>query len=101
MTSEFDTAALTQKLREWSARPEITAHNWAPRLFWQPGPDSPYGRLRVDAAELEVYFAALLDEPSVCRVFLDRTQNGRGGFLAANARRHELPLFSRIEQDGT
>ncbi|AOU97854.1 hypothetical protein BI364_07650 [Acidihalobacter yilgarnensis] len=94
MPMEIDDSALARKLRDWSTRPEIMAHNWAPRLFWRAAPDTPYGYPRVAPSELEVYFATLLGEPSEYRAQLDRTHAGRGAFLAANARRHELPLFS-------
>lgn len=95
MVIDVDKSPLTCKLRAWSKHPKILAHNWSPCLFWRPAKDTDYGKLRVDPTELEVYFAAMLDEPSEYRELLDRTRSGRGCFLAANARRHELPLFSQ------
>lgn len=87
---------LEDKLREWFERPEIKAAGWSPRLFWQPaGPNNPYGELRVDPFELEVFFAAMLGEVSACSAELENRQPQRAVFLAANARRHELPLFTR------
>lgn len=95
MSDRFDDSPLACKLRDWSAHPAITAHNWAPRLFWIASADTAYGWPRVAPEELEVYFATLLGEPSQCLASLDRDRDGRGSFLAANARRHELPLFTR------
>lgn len=86
---------LETKLVTWFQRPALQAKRWAPVLFWRPGADSPFGALKVDACELEVLFATILGEPSECRERLDREQHGRGTFLAANARRHELPLLRR------
>ncbi len=91
----LERSALEAKLVEWFARPALQAKRWAPQLFWNPVADSPFGRLKVDACELEVLFATILGEPSQCRERLDRKQAGRGSFLAANARRHELPLLRR------
>jgi hypothetical protein len=50
--------------------------------------------LRVDPLELEVFFAAFLGEPSSCADQLEALRPQRAAFLAANARRHELPLFT-------
>lgn len=86
---------LETKLQSWFENPRIRAAGWAPRLFWKPDAHGgPYGQLRVDPLELEVFFAALLDVPSSCAAALDRTRPQRAAFLAANARRHELPLFT-------
>ncbi|MEJ2480853.1 MAG: hypothetical protein P8Y78_11920 [Acidihalobacter sp.] len=93
MTVERD-AALTAKLSEWFERPRIKQAGWAPRLFWKADQDRPFGTLRVDPLELEVFFAAMLGEPSSCAAELDALRPGRAAFLAANARRHELPLFT-------
>lgn len=92
MSQTHDLDAL---LRDWFERPEIKSRGWSARLFWKPAADgSPFGRLRVDPRELEVYFAALLAEPSRAASALDRERPGRSAFLAANASRHELPLFT-------
>lgn len=92
--------ALINKLRRWAQHPLILAKGWAPVLFWQPDEaGTPYGRLKVDACELEVLFATLLGEASACQATLDATANGRGTFIAANARRHELPLLSRARPE--
>lgn len=96
-------SALEQKLIAWFQHPAIQCHNWEPRLFWQ-ALDSrhPFGRLKIDSRELEVLFAALLDEPSECLAGLNAESASRGesmlrgDFLVANARRHELPLLTRI-----
>lgn len=93
MTDGGDTA-LEAKLRDWFERPPIKQTGWTPRLFWRPAPDGPFGMLRVDPLELEVFFAAMLEQPSACAPELDAKRPGRAAFLAANARRHELPLFS-------
>jgi len=88
---------LEEKLIAWYETPGIRAKGWAPRLFWYPAADgSPYGAMKVEPRELEVLFATLLDEPSECKQSLDTEQNGRGTFIAANARRHELPLLTRL-----
>jgi len=90
-----EASALNAKLVEWFARPGVQAKRWSPALFWRPDEDSPFGALKVDGRELEVLFAAILGEPSEYREILDREDSGRGTFLAANARRHELPLLRR------
>ncbi|HKK04225.1 MAG TPA: hypothetical protein VKA50_00070 [Gammaproteobacteria bacterium] len=95
--SEAD--GLNIKLVEWFQRPEIQAKRWSPALFWRPNEEGPFGALKVDGRELEVLFAAILGEPSEYQAILDREDNGRGTFLAANARRHELPLLSRVRAD--
>lgn len=87
---------LEEKLIRWFEHDALRAKRWSARLFWHPTPEgSPYGRLRVDPRELEVIFATVLGEPSECRAELDEQRQGRGRFLAVNARRHELPLLSR------
>jgi hypothetical protein len=87
--------ALEQKLIEWFESEAVQARGWSARLFWRPDSDgSPYGELRVDARELEVLFAALLDLPSEHKADLDAERDGRGTFLTANAHRHELPLLT-------
>ncbi len=86
---------LEKKLIDWYERDAVRAKCWAPRLFWRPAADgSAYGELKVDACELEVIFATILGEPSECKERLDAEHKGRGTFLAANARRHELPLLT-------
>ncbi|WP_017941330.1 MULTISPECIES: hypothetical protein [unclassified Thioalkalivibrio] len=88
--------ALEQRLIELYHHPKIQGCNWQPRLFWQPAADgSPFGDLRVDGRELEVFLATLIGEASTQQAALDRELGGRGRFIAANARRHELPLFTR------
>lgn len=90
---------LEEKLIRWYRHQAIQGRNWAPRLFWIPDDQSgPFGPMRVDACELEVIFATILGEDSECLDRLDREHNGRGTFLAANARRHELPLLKRNSQ---
>lgn len=95
--------ALEQKLITWFQHPAIQGQNWDARLFWQPiDARHPFGRLKIDPRELEVLFAALLDEPSECLAALNAESQARGDymlrgdFLATNARRHELPLLSRV-----
>ena len=87
---------LEQKLIDWYRHPAVQARRWAPALFWSPAdPDHPFADLRVDPCELEVLFAAIIGAPSACQDRLDRERDGRGTFLAINARRHELPLLTR------
>ncbi|WP_018948774.1 hypothetical protein [Thioalkalivibrio sp. ALMg11] len=88
--------ALEQRLIELYRHPKIQGCNWQPRLFWYAAADgTPFGRLRVDGRELEVFLATILGETSTEQAGLDAERDGRGQFLAANARRHELPLFTR------
>jgi hypothetical protein len=87
---------LEQKLIDWYHHPAVQARRWAPALFWSPeAPESPFGPLRVDGRELEVLFATIIGTPSEWLERLDREHDGRGTFLAINARRHELPLLTR------
>jgi hypothetical protein len=87
---------LEEKLICWYQHEAIQGKNWAPRLFWLADDQGgPFGPMRVDACELEVIFATILGEASECLERLDREHKGRGTFLAANARRHELPLLTR------
>lgn len=87
---------LEQKLIDWYRHPAVQARRWAPALFWSAGgPELPYAHLHVDPCELEVLFATIIGAPSECRERLDREHDGRGTFLAINARRHELPLLTR------
>ncbi|MFZ5557689.1 MAG: hypothetical protein ACOZDY_13380 [Pseudomonadota bacterium] len=97
---------LEEKLRQWFERPEVRACNWEPRLFWEPDDDGrPFGRLRVDPWELEVLLATVLGETAENYEALNaRVLEGdrhralpRADFIAVNARRHELPLLTRIE----
>ena len=99
-------SALEQKLITWFQHPAVQAHNWDPRLFWQAvDARHPFGRLKIDPRELEVLFAALIDIPSDCFAELNAESQARGDtmlrgeFLVANARRHELPLLTRIYQN--
>jgi hypothetical protein len=101
---------LDEKLQQWFERPQVRACNWEARLFWEPADDgSPYGRLRVDAWELEVLFAALLGEKAENYAALNaRVREGdrhralpRADFIAMNARRHELPLLTRADDIAT
>lgn len=94
-THELD--QLAAQLISWHRGPAVQARRWAPILFWSPQADgTPYGSLKVDARELEVLFATLVGEPSRYLEVLDREHDGRGSFIAANARRHELPLLTRV-----
>ncbi|WP_024326933.1 hypothetical protein [Thioalkalivibrio sp. AKL19] len=87
---------LEQRLIELFQHPQIQGCNWQPRLFWRPTADgSAFGELRVDGRELEVFFATIIGEASTEQAALDQEHDGRGRFIAANARRHELPLFTR------
>ena len=98
---------LDEKLRSWFNRQEIREQYWEPNLFWYPENDlNPFGRLKVDPWELEVMFAAILGEPSEYYEALNErskthhdefTAMGRADFIAVNAKRHELPLLTRIE----
>jgi hypothetical protein len=99
--SETSTS-LEEKLILWYQRDGIQGKNWAPRLFWaRDANGGPFGTIRVEPCELEVIFATILGEPSQCLEQLDREQDGRGTFLAVNARRHELPLLKRNPGFGT
>jgi hypothetical protein len=97
---------LEDKLKHWFLMPQVRARNWEPTLFWYPASDAnPFGRLKVDPWELEVLFAAVMEEPSECYEKLNqRSLEGdkhrampRADFITANARRHELPLLTRAE----
>ena len=85
---------MEEKLARWFAEPAIQAKGWAARLFWQIDRSGRPGRLKVDACELEVFFAAILNQPSDCHNELEARAPGRAFFIAANARRHELPYFT-------
>jgi hypothetical protein len=96
-------SALEQKLVTWFQHPAIQAHNWDVGLFWQAVDyRHPFGRLKIEPRELEVFFAALMGEPSECIAELNAESLARGDymlrgdFLAANAQRHELPLLTRV-----
>lgn len=89
-------STLDQRLIELFQHPHIQGCNWQPRLFWHPAADgSAFGPLRVDGRELEVFLANRIGESSTEQAALDQEREGRGRFIAANARRHELPLFTR------
>ncbi|MES2366101.1 MAG: hypothetical protein V4563_09430 [Pseudomonadota bacterium] len=94
---------LEEKLIRWYQEPAVQAHNWEPRLFWKEiDPCHPFGTLKVEPRELEVLFATLIGESSECMAELNAESQVRGDymlrgdFLAANARRHELPLLTRV-----
>lgn len=77
--------------------PRIQGCNWQPRLFWHPTESGgAFGAPRVDPRELEVFLATVAGEASQYLDALETDHPGRGRFLAANARRHELPLFTRV-----
>ncbi len=95
---------LEAKLIRWFNEPAVRAKNWLPSLFWHPASATdPFGALKVDAWELEVLFATLLGESATHFAALNSRGNAgftglsteRAEFIAANARRHELPLLSR------
>lgn len=87
---------LEQKLIDWYRHPAVQARRWSPALFWSAEEsEHPFGHLHVDPCELEVLFATIIGAPSDCLERLDRERDGRGTFLAINARRHELPLLTR------
>lgn len=85
---------MEEKLARWFTEPAIQAKGWSARLFWQLDSGGRPIRLKVDACELEVFFAAILGLPSECHETLEARTPGRGFFIAANARRHELPYFT-------
>jgi len=88
---------LEAQLIAWHRSAAVQARRWSPILFWAPHSDgTPYGRLKVDARELEVLLATIVGEPSRYLDILDNERDGRGSFIAANARRHELPLLTRL-----
>lgn len=95
---------LEAKLIRWFHEPAIRAKGWVPALFWHPQSQSdPFGPLKVDGWELEVLFATILDQPASHFAELNARGNAgftglsteRAEFIAANARRHELPLLNR------
>ena len=87
---------LLQRVQALFEDPRIQGCNWQPRLFWYPADDgSAYGPPRVDPRELEVFLSTVAGEASQYLDALEADHPGRGRFLAANARRHELPLFTR------
>lgn len=85
---------MEEKLAHWFSEPAIQAKGWSARLFWQLDSSGRPGRLKVDACELEVFFAAILGVASECHAALEARAPGRADFIAANARRHELPYFT-------
>lgn len=87
-------AQLSEKLLRWFDEPAIRAKGWAPRLFWRIRPDGKSSEAKVDECELEVFFATILGQPSECYEILEGRSPGRAEFIAANARRHELPYFT-------
>lgn len=100
-------SALEQKLITWFQHPAIQCHSWDVSLFWVAiDGRHPFGRMKVDARELEVLFATLMELPSECAAELNAESVARGDymprgeFLAANARRHELPLLTRVYATG-
>ena len=100
-------SALEQKLITWFQHPAIQCHSWDVSLFWVAiDGRHPFGRMKVDARELEVLFATLMELPSECVAELNAESVARGDymprgdFLVVNARRHELPLLTRIYATG-
>lgn len=87
---------LNTKLKHWHQHPSIQAKGWLPRLFWVATAEDAYATPKVDPREVEVLFATILHEPSDYLDELNHQANGRGTFIAANARRHELPLLTRL-----
>lgn len=85
---------MEEKLARWFVEPAIQAKGWSARLFWHLDEHGRPSRLKVDACELEVFFATILGLPSECHERLEARMPGRGFFIAANARRHELPYFT-------
>jgi len=93
---------LEHKLKDWFLNPAIQYHDWDPALFWKArDAHDPFGTLRVDAAELEVYFAAIIGAPSECYDAVNHSHNGenfstlpRADFLTMTAHRNDLPLFT-------
>lgn len=87
-------SSVQEKLLTWFSEPELSAKGWAPRLFWRIQADGKFLETKVDECELEVFFAAILGQPSECYDELETRLPGRAEFIAANARRHELPYFT-------
>lgn len=85
---------MQEKLLNWYREPGIAEKGWAPRLFWHIQPDGRFSETKVDPCELEVFFAAILGQSSECYDALEARAPGRAEFIAANARRHELPYFT-------
>jgi hypothetical protein len=91
---------LPARLIEWFRHPAVQALSLSPAIFWRGDARDPFGALKVDACELEVYFSALIGVPSTCLEAVNartspRASMPRGDFLVTNAHRHELPLFTR------
>lgn len=93
---------LEMKLKDWFQNPAIQYHDWDPALFWKPlDAHDPFGELRVDPQELEVYFAALIGAESECYDAVNQHHQGanfsplpRAEFLTISAHRNDVPLFS-------
>ena len=97
---------LDEKLIAWFKRSELQSKNWGPNLFWHAASSTnPFGKLRVDAWELEVLFATVLGETAEFyeqlnqRVLPGEAQRTmkRADFIAVNVKRHELPLLTRAD----
>ena len=59
-------STLEMKLVEYFLHPAVQSRHWDPALFWEPlSAANPFGRLRVDAAELEVLFVSVIHSKPV------------------------------------
>ncbi|MEW5791986.1 MAG: hypothetical protein ACOY4L_04455 [Pseudomonadota bacterium] len=92
-----DLEALGRRCVALYQHPAVQGKGWMPRLFWRPNPADPrdpFGSLRVDPLELEVLFATIAGEASLCHAALETRQPGRAGFIARSIRHGELPLLT-------
>ncbi|MDD3518761.1 MAG: hypothetical protein PHQ14_10460 [Chromatiales bacterium] len=91
---------LNRRCVELFMNPEVQSHCWHPRTFWDthdiddPQPEE-LTEPKVDLRELEVMFAEVAHEHSVCAHELEREQPGRVARIRRVLQSGDLPFLHR------
>lgn len=91
---------LNERCIQLFQNPDVRKRMWHPGMFWNVhGQDTPttdqMREPKVDLLELEVLFAEVAHQPSLCADDLNRREPGRAEFIRRMIDRGDMPYLHR------